>query len=186
VPIIVHTFHCFSWQVARTEQKRPWHILSSAAKKWFYVLIERFAASVSDALIMVCELNKKEAIDLNLAPCQKFTTIYSSVDLSRFKTCQDPLRIRLDLGISPNQPVIGMIGRLSIQKAPLDFVAAAKKVLQQKPNVQFIVVPAFGAERMVEQIENLYDRLLVKKGYYESHKGEKTYFLQNCPPTLTQ
>jgi hypothetical protein len=32
VPVIVHTFHCFSWQVARTEQQRPWHILSSAAK----------------------------------------------------------------------------------------------------------------------------------------------------------
>jgi glycosyltransferase involved in cell wall biosynthesis len=44
------------------------------------------------------------------------------------------------LGLSPNQPIVGTIGRLSTQKAPLDFVAAANIVLQQKPDVQFIMI----------------------------------------------
>jgi glycosyltransferase involved in cell wall biosynthesis len=104
VPIVIHTFHTFAWNVVRTIRKRPWHLFSSAARKWFYVMIERYAASLSDALITVCELNKQEAIDLNLAPLQKFTTIYSGIDLSRFKTTQDPLRVRRDLGISPTKP----------------------------------------------------------------------------------
>jgi glycosyltransferase involved in cell wall biosynthesis len=42
--------------------------------------------------------------------------------------------------LSPNLPIIGTIGRLSIQKAPLDFITAAKIVLQQKPDVQFIMI----------------------------------------------
>jgi glycosyltransferase involved in cell wall biosynthesis len=302
VPIVMHTFHTFAWNVVRTVQKRPWHLFSSALKKWFYVMIERYAASLSDALITVCELNKQEAIDLKLAPPQKFTTIYSGIDLNRFKVKQHPYKIRIDLGIPPNIPVIGTIGRLSVQKAPLDFVAAARLVLQQKPNAQFVmvgdgplaaqvrraigddnriklfgyrenvpeifsvldvfalsslweglgralteamimgvpvaatavdgvpelvtqfqtgllsspgdygrlaenimwllnnpvearrmaknaesrVVPAFGAEHMVRQIEALYERLLVEKGYCQMEKGKKTYLLQTYPRMLSQ
>ncbi len=44
------------------------------------------------------------------------------------------------LGLDPQQPVVGMVGRLSPQKAPLDFVAAAKLVLQQRPLTQFVLV----------------------------------------------
>jgi len=302
VPVIMHTFHCFAWQVTRTIQKRPWHVFAAAAKKWFYVMIERYAASLSDALITVCELNKQEAIDLKLAPPQKFTTIYSGIDLGRFQVKQHPSNIRLDLGIPPNIPVVGTIGRLSDQKAPLDFVAAARLVLRQKPNVQFImvgdgplaaqvreaigeddriklfgyrenvpellsvldvfalsslweglgralteamimrvpvaatnvdgvpelvshyltgllsppgdyarlaeniiwllnhpveaqrmaknaharVVPAFGSERMVRQIEALYERLIVKKGYDKRAIGERTCLVQNCPRMLSR
>jgi glycosyltransferase involved in cell wall biosynthesis len=302
VPIVIHTFHCFAWQVTRTIQRRPWHAFASAVKKRFYVMIERHAASLSDALITVCELNKQEAIDLKLAPPQKFTTIYSGIDLGRFQVRRPPSQIRLDLGIPPNIPVIGTIGRLSDQKAPLDFVAAARLVLRQKPNVQFImvgdgplaaqvreaiaeddriklfgyrdnvpellsvldvfalsslweglgralteamimrvpvaatnvdgvpelvshyltgllsppgdparlaeniiwlldhpgeaqrmaknaharVVPAFGSDRMVRQIEALYERLLVKKGYDKRAIGESTYLVQNYPRMISR
>jgi glycosyltransferase involved in cell wall biosynthesis len=140
VPIIIHTFHSFGWQVARTAHTRPWQGYTSALKKWFYVLIERYAASLSDALITVSELNRQEALRINLAPPEKFTTIYSGIDLNRFKVNVDRIEQYRRLGLSPDQPVIGTIGRLSIQKAPLDFVTAAKIVLQQQPNLQFIMV----------------------------------------------
>jgi glycosyltransferase involved in cell wall biosynthesis len=140
VPIIIHTFHSFGWQVARTFHTRPWQVYTSSLKKWFYILIERYAASLSDALITVSELNKQEAIDINLAPPEKFATIYSGIDLNRFTVNVERIKKCRSLGLSPGQPIIGTIGRLSTQKAPLDFVAAAKTVLQQKPDVQFIMV----------------------------------------------
>jgi glycosyltransferase involved in cell wall biosynthesis len=140
VPVVVHTFHSFGWQVARTAHTRPWQRYASSAKKAFYVLIERYAASLSDALITVSELNRQEAIDLNVAPPEKLTTIYSGIDLSRFKVDIDRVEKCHSLGLAPNGPVIGTIGRLSTQKAPLDFVAAAKIVLQQRPDAQFIMV----------------------------------------------
>ncbi len=140
VPFVIHTFHSFGWQVARTAHTRPWQSYTSSIKEWLYILIERYAASLSDGLITVSDLNKQEAININLAPPEKFTTIYSGIDLNRFKVNVDRVEKCHSLGISPNQPIIGTIGRLSTQKAPLDFVAAAKIVLQQKPDVQFIMV----------------------------------------------
>ena len=137
---IIHTFHSFGWQVARTAHSRPWQVYTSSLKEWFYILIERYAASLSDGLITVSELNKQEAFDINLAPPEKFTTIYSGIDLNRFKVNVERVKMCHSLGLSPHQPIIGTIGRLSTQKAPLDFVAAAKLTLQQKPDVQFIMV----------------------------------------------
>jgi glycosyltransferase involved in cell wall biosynthesis len=140
VPIIIHTFHSFGWQVACTVCTRPWQVYTSAIKKWFYILIERYAASLSHALITVSELNKQEAMDIKLAPSDKLTTIYSGIDFSRFKVNVERIKKCNSLGLSPSRPIIGTIGRLSIQKAPLDFIAAAKIVLQQKPDVQFIMI----------------------------------------------
>jgi glycosyltransferase involved in cell wall biosynthesis len=140
VPIIIHTYHSFGWQVARTVNTQPLRIHTSYIKKRLYILIERYAASISDALITVSELNKLEAIKENLAPPKKFTTIYSGIDLSRFDVKVDRYEKILSLGLLPDQRIIGTIGRLSTQKAPLDFVAAAKIVIKQKPDVQFIMI----------------------------------------------
>lgn len=140
VPIIIHTFHCFGWKVARTVYTRPWQPYTSFIKKQFYILIERYAASLSDALITVSELNKQEAIEKKLAPSEKFTNIYSGIDFSRFEVNVDRIQKCRSLDVSPERAIIGTIGRLSIQKAPLDFIAAAKMVLQQKPNIQFIMI----------------------------------------------
>jgi glycosyltransferase involved in cell wall biosynthesis len=160
VPIIIHTFHSFGWQVANTAHTRPWQMYLSSSKKWFYILLERYAASLSDALITVSELNRQEAMNIKLAPPEKFRTIYSGIDLNRFKVDVDRIEQCRSLGLSPDLPIIGTIGRLTTQKAPLDFVAAAKTVLQQKPNVQFIMVgdgplasevqQAIGAEQRIK------------------------------------
>jgi hypothetical protein len=85
VPTIIHTFHGFGWQVARTANTRPWQAYTSSIKEWFYILMERYAASLCDALITVSELNKQEAMNINLAPREKFTNIYSGIDLNRFR-----------------------------------------------------------------------------------------------------
>lgn len=140
VPIIIHTFHCFGWKVARTVYTRPWQPYTSFIKKWLYILIERYAASLSDGLITVSELNKKEAMDIKLAPSEKFTNIYSGIDFSSFKVNVERIKKCNSLDLSPSRPIIGTVGRLAIQKAPMDFIAAAKIVLQQKPDVQFIMV----------------------------------------------
>ena len=160
VPVIIHTFHSFGWQVARTSHTRPWHVVASSMKEWFYILVERYAASISDGLITVSELNKQEAIRAHLAPPERLTTIYSGIDLDRFNVNVERTEKCRSLGLSPGQPIVGTIGRLSTQKAPLDFVAAAKNVLQQKPDVQFIMVgdgplasevrQAIGAEQRIK------------------------------------
>jgi glycosyltransferase involved in cell wall biosynthesis len=140
VPIIIHTMHLLSWQDANPVHASPWQKAIAAAKRQFYLQLERYAASLSDALIMVCESNRREAIAANLAPPEKITTIYSGIDQTRFKVNVERAEKCRSLGLDSSRPIVGTIGRLSTQKAPLDFVQAAKRVLQHKPNVQFIMV----------------------------------------------
>ena len=80
--------------------------------------MERFAATLSDALIMVSNLNKQEAIQLNLAPSEKFVTIYRGIDFNRFTANSDRDEKCKALGLDPHRPVVGTVGRLSPQKAP--------------------------------------------------------------------
>ncbi len=163
VPIVIHTYHSFGWQVAHAFHSSVWKNYLSSAKKWLYVLAERYGASLSDALIAVAELNKREAIDYNLALPEKITTIYSGIDLDRFNTPSASRgKLCRSFGLDPDRPIIGTIGRLSIQKAPLDFVEAAQLVLQHKPEVQFVMVGdgplapeverAIGAEQRIKKL----------------------------------
>ena len=129
VPIIVHTIHGF-----------PWHDYMSPLKRWFYIQIERYVATFTDALITVSELNKKEALAVHLAPPEKLTTIYSGIDLNRFQISVDRVSKCKELGLDADLPIVGTVGRLSKQKAPLDFVRAAKNTLQSRERVQFVLV----------------------------------------------
>jgi glycosyltransferase involved in cell wall biosynthesis len=105
-----------------------------------YVTLERSAAKLSDALITVSERNRQEALGLNLAPPTKITTIYSGIELDRFQVrVQRSAKCR-ELGLKADAPIVGAIGRLSEQKAPLDFVRAAKGVLLERPDAQFLLV----------------------------------------------
>jgi glycosyltransferase involved in cell wall biosynthesis len=163
VPVIIHTYHSFGWQVAHAFHSSIRKNCLSSAKKWLYVLMERYGASLSDALIAVAELSKREALGYKLAPPEKFATIYSGIDLDRFNTgSASRNKLCRSFGLDPNRPIIGTVGRLSIQKAPLDFVSAAKIILQNKPEVQFIMVgdgplapevkKAIGAEQRIKML----------------------------------
>jgi glycosyltransferase involved in cell wall biosynthesis len=141
VPIIIHTYHTFSWKVAHAFHSSILRNYLSSAKEQLYVEIERYAASFCDALITVCELNKQEAITRNIAPSEKFVNIYSGIDYSRFQTSSNnKRRLCQKFGLNPKFPIIGNVGRLSTQKSPMDFVEAAKIVLQYQPHAQFLMV----------------------------------------------
>ena len=154
VPVVVHTYHLFPWQTTKDPSGSPGRKLLSAAKRWLYILLERYAASLSDALITVSDLNRREAIALKVAPAGKLTTIYSGIDVDRFAVRSGRTEICRGVGLDPGRPIVGSIGRLSTQKAPLDFVSAAKIVLQRKPHVQFLLV---GDGPMVQQVQKAID-----------------------------
>ncbi len=129
VPYIVHTIHGF-----------PWHDYMPALQKQVYVRLERFVSRLTDRLITVSDLNKEEAIRYGLAPRDRIQTIYSGIDLAKFQVAGNAAEKKRQLNIPAGSPVIGMIGRLSRQKAPLDFVTAAKIILKRRPEVVFLLI----------------------------------------------
>jgi glycosyltransferase involved in cell wall biosynthesis len=139
-PIVVHTCHAFGWQVAGSAPKsllRRW--LSSAARRVFFEM-DRYAATLSDSLITVSDLNKDMAVEVGLAPLEKFTTIHSGIDLSAGDRAAGRNELCESLDLDPARPILGTVGRLATQKDPVMFVQAAKLVLGRRPDVQFVMI----------------------------------------------
>jgi glycosyltransferase involved in cell wall biosynthesis len=141
VPIVVHTFHAFGWQVAQTQEHSAWRKHATFLKEQFFVGVERYGAAISDGLIAVADLNKQEAIARKVGSPEKIVTIYSGIDMERFNvSAVDRRALCQQLELDPDRPIVGMIGRLSTQKAPLDFVKAAQQVCRSNSQVQFVMV----------------------------------------------
>lgn len=71
-------------------------------------------------------------------------------------------------GIDLNRPVVGIVGRLDKVKGHVDFIRAAKLILEQRPDVQFLIV---GDGELREDLE----RQVEVQGIQESVK-----FLGHC------
>ncbi|MFQ5707897.1 MAG: glycosyltransferase family 4 protein [bacterium] len=129
VPIIIHTIHGF-----------PFHDFMSPAVKRFYIYIERFLSKLSDKLITVSTLNLEKAVRLKLAERENFVNVYSGIDFDKFDVSVDVEAKKRELGILNGEKIVGMVGRFSQQKAPLDFIRAIPEVLKQRNNVRFVLV----------------------------------------------
>ena len=77
---------------------------------------------------------------MKLSRPEKFTNIYSGIQFDKFKRSADIGEKKETLGISDQETVVGMVGRLSKQKAPQYFIRAVPDVLKENPNVRFLLV----------------------------------------------
>ena len=124
VPRIVHTFHGF-----------PFHEFQSPARRRAYVAIERRLGRFTDLALCVGPAVAAEAARRELVSPERIRTIGVAVDgpgraradMSA-RLPQARRRARVALGLPPDVPVVGSVGRLTYQKAPEDFVAALQRL----------------------------------------------------------
>ena len=129
VPLVIHTIHGF-----------PFHDFMPKIPRLFFIFLEKQCARLSDRIITVSRLNLEKAVELGIAPKDKFTNIYSGIDFCKFKATGDRDSKRQELGIPADHLIVGMIGRLSKQKSPWNLIDAAPLVLEKFPNTCFISV----------------------------------------------
>ncbi|MGD9706013.1 MAG: glycosyltransferase family 4 protein [Acidimicrobiia bacterium] len=139
-PVILHTMHLLSWQDAGGRPTGRRQRLTNLVTSRLYLFLERLAANRSDMIVTVCDQNRAEVLRSKIAPPERVVTVYSGIDYSRFDVESDRTSKCDELALDPDRPIVAMIGRLSPQKAPLDFVAAARLVLAQRPDAQFLMI----------------------------------------------
>jgi len=130
VPVIVHTYHALSFEDFR----------GNRAQRYIFLLLERTAAKVTDRFITVCEAYRRAAAEHGVAHPDKIVVIRSGFDLEPFRYSQSTPGLREKLGIPGGAKVVGSIGRLSKQKAPLDLVEIARAVIEKMPGAVFLMV----------------------------------------------
>lgn len=106
--------------------------------------IERAGMHAADRVLAVSQLTRSICVDKYGVPEEKIDVVYNGID----RTDQQPPN---GTEIEPNDKIVLFLGRITMQKGPEYFIAAAKRVLEKMDNVKFIVAGSGDmALRMVE------------------------------------
>lgn len=98
-------------------------------------------ARLADCNIAVAEEVRQYHLQHSHIPAEKVITIENGVDVGRFEVpAAAGLAVRQELGILPETPILGIIGRLAPQKDHATFLNAAALILHQLPTACFLVV----------------------------------------------
>lgn len=112
----------------------------SAKKKAVYTAIEKIAAPFCDKIICISDAERRSALDKKICRDDKLQVIFNGVDIEAYENGVHGAVRRKDLNIPKEAFVVGMVGRMSPQKAPDVFVKMAKQVKDKVPNTHFIIV----------------------------------------------
>ncbi|MEZ4729015.1 MAG: glycosyltransferase family 4 protein [Caldilineaceae bacterium] len=133
VPIVINTLHGFYF-----------HDGMPSVWRNFYIWTEKVAARCSDIILSQNQEDVQTAIKLGIAPPEKIKPLGNGIDVRRFDRARiAPAsldRLREELHLRADRPVIGFVGRLVAEKGILELLEAARIVLKQAPDAQFLVI----------------------------------------------
>jgi glycosyltransferase involved in cell wall biosynthesis len=102
-----------------------------------FLLAERVLRPMTHAFVGVSPTVARDAVLARVAAPGRTFVAPSAVDLGAIPASRDRTA-RADLGLAHDAEVVGTVGRLDAQKAPLDFVRMAARVVRARPGVQFV------------------------------------------------
>lgn len=146
VPAVLHTVH-----------GAPFHPYQRAIAREFFRRCERWAAKRCHRLISVADAMTDLMVDAHVAPREKFTTIYSGMNVDPFLgAIEHRHAMRQKYGIADDHIVIGKIARLFHLKGHDDLITAAVHVVKENPKVRFLLVgDGILREDLCRRIESL-------------------------------
>ena len=116
------------------------NIRCSEKKKKMYSAIEKIAALFCDKIICISDAEKQSALEKKICKEDKLRVIFNGGDIDAYENGIHGTVKRNDLSIPEDAFVVGMVGRMSPQKAPDVFIKMAKQVKDKVPNAHFIIV----------------------------------------------
>ena len=128
VPVVVHTFHAFAA-----------HAFLSRRRRLAYLALDRLVRRLAHQYVAVAPRVARQAVEMRLAPAGSVVVVPSAVESPSVRPA-DAASARLELGIAPDAMVVGTVGRIVHQKAPLDFVRMAATVRKSHPDAVFVMV----------------------------------------------
>jgi len=125
VPVIIHTFHGFGF--TPTQSPLVYRL---------FVGLEKCCALLSTHLIFVAQDNQTEAQLLKIGRERSQSVIRSGIEMHTAV----PTPLRAELGIPEGTWLVVSVGNFKPQKNPLDLIKTAQAVINQDPQVHFILV----------------------------------------------
>jgi glycosyltransferase involved in cell wall biosynthesis len=130
VPVVVHTVHGWSFRPGQS----PLVFRS-------YVWLERLCARWCRALVVVAEADRAEGLTLGIGRPEKYVLIRSGIEIETYRDVGlTRAEARRRIGVPEDVFVVGSVGRLSCQKAPLDLLKAFAGVARERPDARLVMV----------------------------------------------
>ncbi|MET7456759.1 glycosyltransferase [Streptomyces sp. NPDC005574] len=146
-PVVVHTFHGLSF-----------HPYQSRPRRTAYRCLERATRRFTHRFLAVAPGVARQAVEERLAVPGLVQVVPSAVDLGHIPQRFDPLARRV-LGTPRSTTLIGTVGRIDTQKAPLDFVRMAAALHAERPATAFVMI---GDGPLEDEVRGLAERLGVE------------------------
>ena len=109
---------------------------------WFQKIADRILAPATDLALAVSKSTADFVINARQMPPERVKVVYLGVpleDFSRTRTIEEIAAARHELGVSPDEFVIGTVTRLHESKGNSYLVDAARDVLRERPHARFYV-----------------------------------------------
>jgi len=150
--------------VAATLTGRPhiWHHHSTfrrdpTFRTWVpYALMSHIYFALSDALLCCSTSVAKELFPRHLR--RKVMVFYNGVDVAHLTPDPPQRDLRVELGLSPATPLVGLLGTFVQIKGQLDFVEAAARVRRVIPGAHFVCAgyPGSNLKTVLQRIDDLH------------------------------
>lgn len=140
-------------------------------KQMIYTAIEKMAAPFCDKIICISEAEKQSALEKKVCKKDKLQVIVNGVDIEEYeqrKIAGLSTVSRESCGIPMTAFVVGMVGRISEQKAPDVFIKAAKQIKEKIPEAYFMVVGDGPDRGKIEAYAETHDIPLYITGWVEN------------------
>lgn len=131
-----------------------WHIEQyRGLKKYFYIILERYASKYCDHLVLLGEKDKEKAKTFKIGKEEQHIIIHNAI-IPQEKAGKGLLRKELKL--SNDLRIVGNVARLDAQKNPLRFLKIAREISAIKNNVVFVWIGSSVVEEGYEKEINDY------------------------------
>ena len=151
VRVVVHTVH-----------GQAFHAYETWWRNKLYITMERFAARRCHHIFAVAQAMIDQCVRAGVAPRDKYSVVYSGMDMRAFLNARPESSLRASLGIPENAPVVGKIARLFELKGHDYLFEAAPAIVAEFPNVRFLLV---GDGILKENFQREISRLGLEKSF---------------------
>lgn len=104
-----------------------------------YQHFDRRVIRCCDHIIVGSNFLRNEIIKMGI-PSQKVTTIHNAIDTTSLDLSASSMNFKKKYNLNPKDTLIGTVGRISREKGHKYLLEAAKIVIQQHPDVKFLIV----------------------------------------------
>lgn len=105
------------------------------------VWVDRLLYRLTDRILVPSHASKQLVMEMEGIPARYLDVTYNGVDISRFSQKAEPATVRQELGLGPEDFVVGTVGRLSADKGGQDdLLWAASELRKSHPRARLLII----------------------------------------------